>query len=84
MCTRGRGRGARVIMICGRGCRQRFDVAGARACLFGLQRMITGMLGDGSVLYGDTRQCRVSTPDCQCQCQCHSHWLCILCGCTRQ
>ena len=34
----------------------------ARAWLLALQGMITGMVGDGSVWYGDVRHCRVSTP----------------------
>ena len=47
VCTRGRGRGPRGIMMWV--WLQRVDLMGARAWLFALQGMITGMLGDGSV-----------------------------------
>ena len=50
---------------------QRVDFMGARAWLFALQGMITGMLGDGSVSYGHVRHCDVSTPHS------HSHSLCV-------
>ena len=81
MCTRGRGRqGARAIMMWS--WLERVDFVVARAGLFGLQGMLIGMLGDVSVWYGDVKHCGVSTPHSHSHARCH--WLCVLCGCTRQ